>query len=125
MRHWVQYHNSEVRGPYVPSSSGFRIVTDKPVDSLRGDRVWLVTSRDNPRHYYLCATFIVDDVDRLPSGPQQNLAMGSSGQALDVRIDSMPWFPDLQHATGNFAFGLQHLKSPAIVAGLQEVCTSQ
>lgn len=125
MRHFITYHNPELRGPYQPDSR-FGIVTDKPVDSLRGDRVWLVTSGGTPLRYYLCETFVVDVVDRCRSGPYRNRATGSSGLSFvhPVRIDSAPWFPMLRRVTGNFAFGLQRIKNPAIIAGLLRVASS-
>jgi hypothetical protein len=33
-------------------------------------------------------------------------------------IEHEPWFPALQRATGNFAFCLQHVRLPHVVAGL-------
>jgi len=127
MRHFVQYHNPARMGSYVyKARDGFGISTDKPVDSLRGDRIWLVTRDGSPPRYRLCETFIVEEVDRLRSGAQRNQVFSRSGKAFlpPIPIDSASWFQALQRTTGNFAFGLQHIKSRAITAGLLRLATN-
>jgi hypothetical protein len=122
MRHFVQYHNAAVRGPYRHSPrNGFGITTDKTVSSLLGDRIWLVTRCGNPPRYCLCETFIAEEFDRASYGPQRNQATSRLGNSFSplLAIDSAPWFPALFRVTGNFAFGLQHIKERRIVRGLQ------
>jgi hypothetical protein len=43
MRHFVQYHNPERMGVYESDGRSFGIQTNKPVNNLLGDRVWLIT----------------------------------------------------------------------------------
>jgi hypothetical protein len=121
MRHFVQYHNADTRGRYR-AGKGFGIETNKAVDGLLGDRVWLVTGEGAPRRYFLCETFIVDGIDR-NSGVQGNVAFGHGGAGFEhpASIDQFSWFEDLREATGNFAFGLQRVKSQKIIRGLRRV----
>lgn len=113
-----------MRGKYR-AGVRFGIVTDKRVDRLLGDRVWLITGEGTPRRYFLCETFIVDEINRV-RGPQRNQALGSEGAAYKypIRIDGYPWFQDLKRAAGNFAYGLQPIKSQRIIRGLQEISSA-
>ena len=120
MRNFVQYHNPDKRGKFVPTPHRFLIVTNKTVDNLVGDRIWLLSRRGKPPQYILCETFIVEKVGRGQSGPQRNFAEGSDGRAFipSVRIDQEPWFERLRGLTGNFRFGLQAVNNEEIVQGL-------
>src|SRR5438445_11121683 len=125
MRHFVQYHTPDTHGQFEPGKPGFGIITDKPVDGLVGDRVWLVSRRENPWQYILCETFVVETVGRARRGPQRNFAEAKNGQpfADPVRIDHKRWFARLRRLTGNFAFGLQHIQDEEVVQGLLEVAS--
>lgn len=121
MRHWVQYHNAAVRGPYRYSRKEFGIVTNKPVEKLRNDRVWLIGGEGGSRkQYFLYETFVVENVEEV-EGPQRNLARSSQGVAFKrpPRIDGFPWFNRLRKAAGNFAFGLQRIKNEDVIRGLE------
>lgn len=123
MRHFVQYHNPDVMGrPYRPSHKNFRIVTDKFFKSLVGGTVWLVTSKRGPRRYYLCSSFVVDEVERDSEGRFRNRATGSRGRDFVpfVEIGNEPWFPELLKKTGNFGLGLLPISDKAIIQGLQK-----
>jgi hypothetical protein len=122
MRHFVQYHNPVTRGPYAPGSN-FGISTDKSVQTLRGDRVWLVTRAGNPPRYCLCETFIVEEIDRAKTGRQRNLALSEKGRSFKkpIPVDSAGWFPTLLRQTGNFAFGLQHIRDRRVIKGLTQI----
>jgi len=99
MRHFIQYHNPMKRGPYVYyPGQRFGIDTGKSVDSLRGDRIWLVTCDGSPPRYRLCETFVVDEIDHARTGPRRNRAWGRTGKSLrsKVPIDSATWFPSLK-----------------------------
>jgi len=63
---------------------------------------------------------VVKEVNRKRNGPQRNLALGDYDRPFDepVPIDSAPWFEQLRRKTGNFAFGLQHIKDHRIIARL-------
>jgi len=122
VRHFVQYHNPRKMGAYVPGKS-FGIATNKSVQTLLGDRVWLITQTGTPPRFSLCETFIVEEIDRKRTGPQRNLALSSKGDSFKkpVPIDSASWFSALREKTGNFAFGLQHIKDRRIIRGLTHI----
>lgn len=112
MRHFVQYHNPERMGVHEPDDR-FGIQTDKPVNKLLGDRVWLITSEaGKPRKYSVCETFVVDSVDRNPDGPLKHLALGSSGKVFDpmIRMDEAPWFKPFLRRHANFSTGLTEIQ---------------
>ncbi len=126
MRDFVQYHNPDKRGVFRPSRRNYRIITDKTVDKLVGDRVWLVSRRGSPPEYILCETFVVERVgQRGRLGRLQNFAEASHGTPFDppVRIDHEPWFGRLRKLTGNFAFGLQAIRNDEVLRGLVKVGT--
>jgi hypothetical protein len=66
---------------------------------------------------------VVKEVGRRRTGPQRNEAWGDKDSTFDepVPVDSAPWFATLLRKTGNFAFGLQHIKDRRIINGLIQV----
>jgi hypothetical protein len=126
MRHFVQYHNPDMMGRYRPSPKNYAIVTNKFFASLKGGTVWLVTSKgQRPRRYFLCSSFIVDNVERGNTGHFKNRATGSKGQDCEIEISNHPWFPELLKTTGNFALGLLPISSKAIIQGFQQTLSSR
>jgi hypothetical protein len=120
MHHFVQYHNPDKRGQYR-RDTGFGIVTNKSVDSLPGNRVWLITREG--RSYRLVETFIVEKVGRKEGRQFSNYAKAHSGQHFDppVPIESETWFRDLFRIAGNFGFGLTKIEDQGIIAGLVQI----
>lgn len=119
MRHFVQYHKPELMGPYERSRQ-FWIVTNKPARLALGDRVWLVTGEGKRRSYFLCATFVVGKLEELKSGKFKYKASGLVGKSFKrQRIDSLPWFPQLQRLAGNFRFGVQRIRRRIVIRGLE------
>jgi len=126
MRHFVQYHNPQrMGGPYRRSDKDFAILTNKDFDSLVGSTVWLVTSKgQRPRRYFLCSSFVIDEVERDKAGRFRNRAVGSTGRDCDVEIGNQAWFPELLKTTGNFGLGLLPISSKVIIRGLQGASSS-
>lgn len=121
MRHFVQYHNPDEMGPYRHRNKDFAIVTNKDFESIVGSTVWLVTRKGpRPYRYFLCSSFIVDEVERGNRGRFKNRAVGSEGRDCDIEIGNQPWFPELLRVTGNFGLGLQPISNRAVIEGLQE-----
>lgn len=114
MDNFVVYHNPETMGYDARAVSDFSIVTSKPVVSVVGQRVWLITGRGHPRSYSLVLTFIANTVFE-SSG--MNGLRGEVGTRFspEVSLDRLPWFPAFRAANGNFGFGLQRLKDPNLV----------
>src|SRR5258708_37848122 len=99
MHHFIQYHNPDLMGRYRPSHKNYGMVTNKSLASVVGGTVWLVTSKGRPRRYFLCSSFIVDNVERGNAGRFKNRATGSTGQDCEIEIGSQPWFPELLKTT--------------------------
>ena len=120
MAHFMQYHNLDSMGRFDASKKGHYIVTNKNVTLELGDHVWLITGEGSPRKYSLCSWFVVDSVEPIRGGQFSEQVSGSVGINFGrfVRVDSLPWFSELQKTAGNFAFGVQHIKTEAIVQGL-------
>jgi Domain of unknown function (DUF3883) len=131
MRHFLVYHNPDAMGYSLNEDSAqepvFSIVTNKPVRTLLGDRIWLITGEGRPRKYYLYETFIVDAIDRdkEKESPYTNKASGTEGQHFQpmIRLDDQPWFDALRRSQGNFAFGLQAIKDLLLINALSDAMT--
>jgi hypothetical protein len=96
MRHFLVYHNPDAMGYSLNENSAeesdFSIITNKPVRTLLGDRIWLITGEGRPRRYYLCETFIVDAIDRDQESVYTNIAKGTEGQRFlpMIQLDDQP-----------------------------------
>ncbi len=126
MRHFIQYHNPDNHGQFKSSKLEGRIVTNKSVDRLVGDTVWLISKENESAQYVLCDSFIVDEIAANNSGKFKNLARGKQGYwfSKPIRIDREPWFEELFAATGHFGFGLQAIRDVTIVHGLESVASN-
>ncbi|MBZ5631180.1 MAG: hypothetical protein LAO06_20195 [Acidobacteriia bacterium] len=125
MHHFVQYHNPQKRGGYRPG--GFGMVTDKPVDSIIGDRIWRVTKAGRPQRYCLCESFVVEQVGSASNDSKLHRAWAKTGLSFvpPTPIDSEVWFKKLLRAAGNFGFGLQRIKDVQVVSGLMRILNDQ
>jgi hypothetical protein len=125
MRHFVQYHNPDKFGPYRCSKRGAQIVTDKSVENLIGDTVWLVSRRNRPARYVLSDVFVVEKTGSNEARSLKNFAFDAQGCWFErpVDIGEEPWFEKLRRVTGNFAFGLQPVRDESVVRGLEIIAT--
>lgn len=124
VRHFVHYHNPDVMGQDAMLLHDLHVVPNKNVgQDLYGQRIWLLTGRGRPREYLVCLTFIVDSLQSDPEARFRTRISGEHGTTLQpfVRVGDLNWFPKLRRATGNFAFGLQPITDPDIIAGLSAV----
>lgn len=113
MKHYVVYHNPDTfGGPPTPWSEPI-VYTNKSVDNLCGDRIWLITGSGRPRQYYLCGTFIVTDIGHNPNLKFSNIVKGIEGPYFDppIEIGKLPWFDEFRSNMRNFAFGLQPISN--------------
>ena len=120
MQHYIQYHNPDRYGEYKPPKGEFQIMTKKSLGNILGNRIWLVSRKGKPGNYVLCTTFIVDQIGALPNGPLPYFARGFEGKAFapPVSIGDEFWFRPLLRLTGNFRYGLQHIRDEQVVDGL-------
>jgi hypothetical protein len=124
--HFVQYHNSEALGYGCGQITGFDVWTSKPLKWLEerviGKRVWLLAGEGRPRRYYVCHTFVADEVVAAPSAT--GFAYVVSGEVgrrrfQDLRIDAEPWFRAFQRSQGNFGLGLRRIRDEFVVESQQ------
>jgi len=121
MADFVVYHNPGTVGGPVDLRNPNAIFTDKSAKGVRGARVWLMTRDESrPPHYYLCSYFEATDVGPNPSRRFRTKVSGKLKWKAKgtLRIDQEPWFRPLQRAQGNFAFGLNPISTPGVVAAL-------
>jgi hypothetical protein len=113
----------EKRGPIAFSSEPCKVVTNKTVQTLHGDRIWLVSGEARPRTYSLRGSFVVAEIQQDSSETERYQVWGSTERwfKAPIRIDTHSWFESLKRVTGNFAFGLQRIKNPDITRGLLDV----
>jgi hypothetical protein len=126
MRHFIQYHNPDRFKPYKSSKVKARIVTNKRVEKMVGDTVWLVSRRGRLAQFVLCDPFVVDEIRSNEPGALKNVASGARGYwfVRAVFIDQKPWFGELRRATGNFLFGLQSIRDGDVIRGLEDLAAS-
>jgi hypothetical protein len=120
-RDYVVYHNPDVMGYSATGAKPLSIVTNKPVKSAIGKRVWLITGEGNPRKYYLRSWFIVDEIS---SGEKQGFETrltGTEGEVFDplVPIEEGEWWDNFRTSQGNFAFGFSAIKDAETIQHLE------
>jgi hypothetical protein len=125
MKHYVTYHNTEKMGyPCDETNIGpFSIVTDKPVSSLRGNTLWLISGEGEPREYALCSVFVVDEVGSSEESGYKHFAGGKTGSAFrpPIRLNDLHWFRDFLGTQQNFRFGLNEIKEQEYINELERL----
>jgi len=116
VRHFIQYHNPDRMGEAFCFRGWFAVFTNKShslVASLPEATVWLVGGDGRPRRYFLCYSFIVDQVGAADHPAFRWYVSGSSGTLYDpaVRIDGDCWFYDFLRRQANFSLGLRELST--------------
>ena len=124
MRHFVVYHNPEKMGYSADAIAELCIVTNKPVNNLIGDRVWLIQGEGRPRKYVLRGTFVVDSTGPDMDDGFRYIVRGRDGELFrpPIPIGTLPWFHRFKQTQGNFAFGLQRISDEAVVDELKRIC---
>jgi hypothetical protein len=123
MKHFVVYHNPEKMGYSADEIYEPCIVTNKAVEGLIGNRIWLIQGEAKPRRYVLRGSFIV-----VSTGPDiedgfRHVVRGRKGEFFKppICISALPWFDRFKRSQGNFAFGLQRISEAAVVDELKRV----
>ena len=124
MRHFVVYHNPEKMGYSADEIAELCIVTNKPVNNLIGDRIWLIQGEGRPRKYVLRGTFVVDSIGPDTEDGFRFIVRGREGELFrpPIPIGTLPWFPRFKQTQGHFAFGLQRISDEAVVDELNRIC---
>jgi hypothetical protein len=125
MRDFLIYHNPDSMGRSARELTELAVVTDKPVSSIQGDRIWLLTGEGQPRRFYLVAWFIADQIGSGADSGFGTCIAGQHGKFFRPikELNSLEWFDDFKRSQGNFAFGLQPIKDERFVRGLQAVAS--
>jgi len=123
MRHYVAYHNPERMGYSADEVTELCIVTNKAVDNLIGNRIWLIQGEGKPRKYTLRGTFIVASIGADTDDGFLHIVRGQEGELFKphIPIGTLPWFERFKMSLGNFAFGLQRISDQAVVDELKRV----
>jgi len=116
-QHYVSYHNADRMGYSYEHADRFSVGTKKPIDNLRGQRVWTIAGVGTPRSYFLRATWLVDEIVRSEQAEFKFCAIGATGHVFDsqsapngILLDELPWFRSFLKSQGNFSFGLSPIK---------------
>jgi hypothetical protein len=99
-KHFVQYHKTD---EYGPPGNAFAIETDKSVDNLHGNTVWLISGEGSPKQYYLECNFVVSKIGAVGRADYPKyFARGEKGVRPRRRIllNDFPWFPELKKSLG-------------------------
>jgi hypothetical protein len=113
---FVQYHDSEAAGYGCAEIKQLQVFTNKSLQWLEervvGGSVWLITGGGRPRRYFLCQTFVADEMRPARATGFEHAVLGKCGTHFGgLRIDGEPWFREFQGSQGNFAFGLNPVES--------------
>ena len=122
-KHFVVYHNPERMGYSADELTEPCIVTNKAVEGLIGNRVWLIQGSGKPRQYVLRGTFVVDSTGPDTEDGFRYLVSGRQCEFFrpPICVSALPWFERFKRSQGNFAFGLQRISEPAVVDELKRV----
>ena len=120
MKHFVGYHNEVGQGYPAHGSDPLSIYSNKPLDHLIGDALWLVEGvGETPKQFRLAVAFVVNEV-----GPSENesFQFGAWGEGRVFNeaplLNSLEWFPDFFQKLGHFAFGVVELTDDRFIDGL-------
>lgn len=112
MNHYIQYHNCETNGNTASeeaAESNLAIRTTKKAANVIGNRIWLIAGEGKPKRYYLCYTFIADQIECEDS---MNVISGAKGKKFTpepIEISKQPWFRNFLKEMANFSLGLRKL----------------
>jgi hypothetical protein len=124
VRNFVQYHNTEKMGHECGEGEAdtFELLTDKGSHHLLGNRVWLIAGKGQPRRYFLCERFVVDEVVLDETGRFTWSVRGKRGEHFKpwLPLDSCPWFHGFRESQQNFSLGLREV-GPEYVAEFEEL----
>jgi hypothetical protein len=114
MNHYVQYHNTTIFNDLCAAvaRSEFEVATNKRVKNLTGRRLWVICGEGRPRRYYLCKTYIVDEVGEYGDDPDfRYFIRGKNGQRFQppLLLNHLPWFREFCRSQSNFSFGLNRM----------------
>ncbi|HEY4283314.1 MAG TPA: hypothetical protein VGM62_09630 [Chthoniobacterales bacterium] len=123
MSDFVVYHKAEKMGYPALKIHKLGIYTKKPVNGIKGSRVWIIAGEGSPRKYYLRATFLVGSVEPSDRIDFKSRVNGTDGQLLDPMplLNAESWFPAFLERQGNFAFGFCPINDPAVIEALKKI----
>jgi hypothetical protein len=123
MRHFAVYHNPDAMGYSAEDVHELCFLTNKSVENLIGNRVWLITGEGKPRKYFLRGTFIVGSVAANRDEGFRHIVRGTEGKLFRRRVPvgALPWFDRFKRSQGHFAFGLQRISDEAVIAELKAI----
>lgn len=125
VKHFVIYHSVAKRGPVAERDGAvpFAILTDRPVKSAVGQRVWLISGSGKPTTYQVHYAFTAKGEESGEDEGFRHRLWGLEGIqfAPPARVDQEPWFAEFAASQGNFAFGLSLIRSEQAVQGLERL----
>jgi hypothetical protein len=122
-RHYVAYHNTERMGRALSSGDPFRVLTNKSVQPLFENVVWLVVGEGkNPRRFSLGSVFRVNDTGNAQTDGFKHYAAGR-GHSFNppIPLNDCEWFDSFRQALNSFQFGIQPLADEAHIAALTAI----
>ena len=121
MNDYVLYHNAERRGYWCneKGTDDFEVMTNaRLARRMAGQRIWLIGGKGQPRHYYLCYYFIVDEIVESGQENFRYFLRGTRGKRFTppILLDGLPWFKEFLHSQQNFRFGLRRVEDKFVQA---------
>lgn len=116
MNDYIQYHKIHEYGRPTSTQGDFKAYTDKSVDEMVGNRVWLISGEKQLSKYLYCLEYMFV-VDAVAEG-NRNVMTGTQGKLLTkpIHLNGYPWFEALKKKNQNFRFGLSRIEDEIIEA---------
>jgi hypothetical protein len=117
-KHFVQYHKTDQYGPPGSRSRSFGIETNKSVDGLHGNTVWLISGEGTPKKYFLECRFVADKAGVIdePETDFRYFVKGKNGVRFRplIPLNGYAWFDRLRRSLADFGAGLSEIGGVAV-----------
>lgn len=119
----MAYHNTQRMGRSLQDGDPLNLLTDRPVEQLRGNVVWFIVGEGAPpKRYSLGSVFVVEKTGDAGDRGFRFYAKGSdeNGHAFEPEpaLNDLVWFPDFFRSTAHFSLGVQEIKDPRFIDAL-------
>jgi hypothetical protein len=94
------------------AAGAFEVATNKHVNQLIGQRLWVIGGEGQPRHYYLGKSYLIAEVGEYGDDPDfRFFVRGHTGVRFQppILLNPLPWFPAFRKSQSNFSFGLNRI----------------
>src|SRR5262245_51161055 len=122
-KHFVAYHNTELRSASLDRGGVGSFETNKPLLPENGDVLWCFEGEGRPRQYRLVKRGIVLRADRAVG--RASLIRYRDAVKVEATVNGFPWFEALRKEQTNFSFGVNQIRNLDLVTELERCAAGQ